>query len=189
MDTDPQGSTGPNLVTQVVELKWNNTSTVPGQQDYPKVDSIKVTIDGGTAVSYAITELFNNVVVNEVNTPGSAVLYEVVATDYVGPIGQADWSVGTDVKNEVPAGAGLPELVEFPLSNIDDMRMDILEAVRQVIPFTINHASQSPYSLVLKEDDDYFYCRSSQEGLGIKTYQSDLFNNWISTESDRDWET
>ena len=27
-----------------------------------------------------------------------------------------------------------------------------------------------------------FYKTASQEGLGIKTYQSDLFNNWISTE-------
>ena len=49
--------------------------------------------------------------------------------------------------------------------------------------------SQAPYGLGLDtvngaatEDYENTYCRGAQEGLGIKTYQSDLLNNWISTE-------
>jgi hypothetical protein len=181
VDTDPVGSTGPNFTNMTLELKWNNTETVPGPNDYPLANLIKVTIDGGTSVEYTLEELFNTIDVVDV-PGGGTVIYNVNCSNYVGPLGGADWSVATDVENIVPVGSGLPELVEFPLANIDDMRMDILEAVRQVIPFTINNASKPPYSYPLKEDDDYFYCRSSQEGLGIKTYQSDLFNNWISTE-------
>jgi hypothetical protein len=64
------------------------------------------------------------------------------------------------------------------------MRMDILEAVRDVTAFTIDYSSASPYGLGLGWSGSVpnGYAKASQEGLGIKTYQSDLFNNWISTE-------
>ena len=42
------------------------------------------------------------------------------------------------VSNEVAPGSGNPQLTEFPLDNIDDMRMDILEAVRDVTAFAID---------------------------------------------------
>lgn len=81
-----------------------------------------------------------------------------------------------------------PSLVEFPLSNIDDMRTDILQA-NLSIPFNVSGVDYAPYKWV--EDDvrleaniepESYSVTHSQEGLGIKTYQSDLFNNWISTE-------
>jgi hypothetical protein len=80
--------------------------------------------------------------------------------------------------------SGQPQLTEFDLTNIDDMRMDILEAVRDTTAFKIDDSSAAPYGLGLGTPGnwDEAYKRSSQEGLGIKTYQSDLFNNWISTE-------
>ena len=90
-----------------------------------------------------------------------------------------------EIENTEPAGIGQPQLSEFPLDNIDNMRMDILEAVRQVTAFEINSSSEAPYGLGLGKSGvkyDTAYCKSSQEGLGIKTYQSDLFNNWISTD-------
>jgi hypothetical protein len=68
--------------------------------------------------------------------------------------------------------------------------MDILEAVRDTTAFEINSSSEAPYGLGLGwtgvdpwvTGDTKYYKLASQEGLGIKTYQSDLFNNWISTE-------
>jgi hypothetical protein len=90
------------------------------------------------------------------------------------------------VNNVDKTGEGEPQLTEFPLDNIDDMRMDILEAVRDVTAFEINDTSEAPYGLGLGHTGDQitgeYYKLASQEGLGIKTYQSDLFNNWISTE-------
>lgn len=78
-------------------------------------------------------------------------------------------------------------LTRFPLADIDSMREFILST-----PFNteciINNADLNPYKLITETvldldgpDSDSSICRT-QEGLGIKTYQSDLFNNWLSTE-------
>jgi len=78
-----------------------------------------------------------------------------------------------------------PQLTEFPLSNIDDMRMDILADVKNTNPFYINKGistAEAPYGLLKGVGLGGHSLQSSQEGLGIKTYQSDLFNNWIDTE-------
>lgn len=74
-------------------------------------------------------------------------------------------------------------IVEFPLSNLDDMREDILAAIKSSSAFVVNHLSQTPYGDILEFNDagksaSYY----SQEGLALKTYQSDIFNNWLSTE-------
>lgn len=84
-------------------------------------------------------------------------------------------------------------LKKFDLSVIDDVRNEIL-AKASSSPYVINSGSKAPYGLslyqmnnvipdtkdgvILKTIASYY----SQEGLGIKTYQSDIFNNWLSTE-------
>ncbi len=79
-----------------------------------------------------------------------------------------------------------PQLVEFDLKNIDTMRERILQHSPLDTPFVINDVGLEPYSLLddtvtvngnLRQSIEY-----GQEMLGIKTYQSDLFNNWINTE-------
>ena len=40
-----------------------------------------------------------------------------------------------------------------------------------------------PYSFAVHEGSSGFSKESTQEGLAIKTYQSDLFNNWINSET------
>lgn len=87
----------------------------------------------------------------------------------------------------------IPEVYLFPLEDIDKMRDSILKAVDSTDPFVIEGDEDEdkilkPYGLALQRiiaSDDksvkaaYQY---GQEGLGLKTYQSDLFNNWLSTE-------
>jgi hypothetical protein len=47
----------------------------------------------------------------------------------------------------------------------------------------INGLNNTPYRYLYKDNGlDFNGIKNSQEGLGIKTYQSDLFNNWLSTE-------
>lgn len=79
-----------------------------------------------------------------------------------------------------------PIIKTFPLSNIDDMREQILTHTSNT-PFLLQGDAIEPYNLPLK----YNYTSgtlsnvtalNNQEGLALKTYQSDLFNNWISTE-------
>lgn len=75
----------------------------------------------------------------------------------------------------------VPEVADFVLSNIDDMRDQIL---RHATPdaFLTNSYAQPPYSWLPESVDGFANIQNTQEGLGIKTYQSDLFNNWLSTE-------
>ena len=81
--------------------------------------------------------------------------------------------------------SGRPQLETFPLSNIDLMREKLLEAPNS-IPYLINASEITPYSLPLQvevvNDVAYYSATLGQEGLALKTYQSDLFNNWLNTE-------
>lgn len=74
-------------------------------------------------------------------------------------------------------------LEAFELENIDKMRNDILKAVDDTTPFIIDKTCYEPYGLMFQRNDFGFSSLGqSQEGLAVKTYQSDLFNNWLSQE-------
>lgn len=81
-----------------------------------------------------------------------------------------------------------PELHFFELDDIDMMRQRILEWVGEPTPWLLNGQMQDiePYSLIFNSQGtsgrSVWSIQSPQEGLLIKTYNSDLFNNWISTE-------
>ena len=80
---------------------------------------------------------------------------------------------------------GKPQLKKFYLDNIDNMRTELL-ASPPTAEYILNGTDQEPYKSLLRVLDlagaDYAVIKSTQEGLGLKTYQSDLFNNWLSTE-------
>jgi len=178
----------------VFGLAWSNSPAQPYGQ--PNLKKIKVTIDGDDyPLRFEEGGVFQNVTLTEVpGIPGFA--WTVVCEGYIGPNGSAitfevDATTGgvDPVENVYERGSGEPQLTQFPLDNIDQMREDILAAVGQATAFNINANSIAPYGLgldteggVASEDYENAFCRSSQEGLGLKTYQSDLFNNWISTE-------
>ncbi len=87
------------------------------------------------------------------------------------------YDLGTDDVTE-------PKVTTFPLTAIDDMRNYLLMNSSVNIGKSINIP---PYSLALEDNgDDFGTFKASmqykQEGLALKTYQSDLFNNWLSTE-------
>lgn len=79
------------------------------------------------------------------------------------------------------------KLTQFELSNIDDMREAILAAPK-TSPFNIGSLNSLPYTASIANETvgetnpngnaSWF----SQAGLGVKTYLSDRFNNWLSTE-------
>lgn len=78
-------------------------------------------------------------------------------------------------------------LTQFELSKIDDMRESILAAPKTA-PFNIRSLNSLPYMASLADatvgetnvngNASWF----NQAGLGVKTYLSDRFNNWLSTE-------
>ena len=79
------------------------------------------------------------------------------------------------------------ELQQFELSNIDEMREAILGAPKTA-PFDVGSFNSLPYTASLANatvDETNANGNASwfnQAGLGIKTYLSDRFNNWLSTE-------
>lgn len=76
------------------------------------------------------------------------------------------------------------KLTEFPLEQIDNMKMEILKDVDSSTAFIVNYPVNRPAVdfIPYYAGLDPTSIKFSQSGLGIKTYQSDLFNNWISTE-------
>lgn len=126
------------------------------------------------AGSMKFTEAFENI-----TDGGGEKVYGKLKTQY---IGQTLDAIGIDSNI---AFDDTIELETFPLSNIDDMREDILAAVKNTNPFMITKNSPAPYGLPLKHwntSRSILTSQLSQEGLGIKTYQSDIFNNWLSTD-------
>lgn len=75
-----------------------------------------------------------------------------------------------------------PKLLKVPLANIDSIREMCQNAsgIGAALEFTTG--SISPIGSVLRADNGQYSKLSSQEGLAIKTYQSDLFNNWVNDE-------
>lgn len=75
-----------------------------------------------------------------------------------------------------------PRLQLFKLKNIDDMRIKCMQWPMEAGAFPILMQGLEPYNLTQAQNGTNFAMESAQEGLGIKTYNSDLFNNWVSTE-------
>lgn len=85
------------------------------------------------------------------------------------------------LKAESIYGIGGGKLSTFKISEVDLIREKILQAPTNV-PYDL---AKSAISLMTKFNDrsnNYLNTAFPQFGLCVKTYQSDLFNNWINTE-------
>ncbi|AXH74825.1 MAG: major capsid protein [Microviridae sp.] len=74
-----------------------------------------------------------------------------------------------------------PRVETFDLNDIDDMRKAILAYSSESVPFEVNKAGISPYQFTGSTTSGTPRELFSQQGLGLKTYQSDMFNNWLET--------
>ena len=183
VDFSTEGAQAHQVNMEVTLDAYKNTKKAEGD---PQMQDLEIEWNSTT---YKATELFN-VWEKRYKTNGQLYMYGWVWTG-----GQYDSSIeaiplpdegGTlnKMRNGISAINGKPQLTEFPLKNIDDMRMEILENVRNVGAIVLDGTSPAPYGLGLGNAEDWSeaFCLANQEGLGIKTYQSDLNNNWISTE-------
>lgn len=77
------------------------------------------------------------------------------------------------------------KLLEYELKEIDDTREQILK-LGSTEPQINSEGGEgnltAPYLKNLIGRDTTYFSENSQYGLAIKTYQSDLFNNWIQTD-------
>ena len=98
-------------------------------------------------------------------------------------------SVDWGSSSVIPIQGGEPtgiKLEEFELANIDNTREAILATPKNA-PFYMNtKANLLPYSATYGHTaggiDNKNNCFYKMGGLGVKTYLSDRFNNWLSTE-------
>lgn len=74
------------------------------------------------------------------------------------------------------------KLSDFDLQNIDNARIAILRDTGLGNELLVNDL-ETPYKEITSSTNDgSLKQKYSQHGLGIKTYQSDIFNNWLQTE-------
>lgn len=103
----------------------------------------------------------------------------------------------SEISVKEQAGRIGANLTKFPITNIDDMREDILAAIKENTAFKINELTYAPYGLNFKKqkktvqtkenpnDDIERDCITSyypMQGLYLCTYMSDKFNNWLDSE-------
>lgn len=81
-----------------------------------------------------------------------------------------------------------PKVRTFPLKNIDLMKREILQHEYES-PLIIDNTSLEPYNLPLgyknpkpDQPSKAYNILSSQEGLLLKTYQNDMYNNWMNSD-------
>lgn len=74
-------------------------------------------------------------------------------------------------------------LKPFAIKNIDDMRMNILSYHQMGRSYTIDCEDEgsSPYYEAIGDATDTFW-QKPLSGICVKTYQSDMYNNWLQTE-------
>lgn len=168
------------------EIKYGQKLRVQGAQLQPEylIMTIAKVKSGVIQESKEVTleEIARDIEVR----PGSA---EITAIFNYTPPSEGEWTLYPAKANEdVIDKGGVIGVKTFPLSNLDDMREDILAAVKQTSPFMIDEDSPIPYSDSVRKigdhagDDLNSASSLNQQCLGLKTYQSDIFNNWLSTE-------
>lgn len=155
---------------------------------YTPIDSTLLTLSWGGAGGDAITKNFNELFENVVFSPSTnTLIFSGIYADTPFINGFAT-ILGYALDMQIQMN-GEPRVKTFPLSNIDDMRLQILQANINA-PFVIDIGSPTPYNLALRMEQIAttplpvynFSIQSNQEGLALKTYQSDIYNNWLDNE-------
>ena len=85
--------------------------------------------------------------------------------------------------NEINTTQSKIKLTGFPLENIDNARTQILRNTGLNNEFQLNTMNDQPYKTIWQQNSlEDTLNKYHLNGLAIKTYQSDLFNNWLKTE-------
>lgn len=112
----------------------------------------------------------------EITDTGSA-LRGVYRADIWGDIVTANWQY---ITNTQPVTVGV-NVETFDIENIATMRENILAGGTTSAPYYVNDADLEPYKWLWEAPDDMPNALCSQEGLAVKTYLSDKYNNWLKT--------
>lgn len=158
--------TGSNLSPTNITIRANRKTGTPTPSGrVSTVYNFEITENTGTTVSFLVTARTD--------------IRQMIAVDQV-PIAGIDPNVPIVVPTSL-------RLEKFKLTNIEDIRNKIFEQPN-TSPFALGPNEEQPYAASLgiwiKEAAERERSASAfpMAGLGIKTYNSDRFNNWIKTE-------
>lgn len=170
----------PNISSPVkYDTLSNFTLTFTGASPMPLKEQVVVNTGGrGVENAYKLTEMFSDITVT-----ATTIVCKLPRITRGGTIWNWDYAdKSTPITDP-------PQVVTFPLSNIDAMRKTLLANVNNANAYVLTKANTTPpYSLALQgivAADNLSVQTSkmySQEGLALKTYQSDWHNNWLKKE-------
>ena len=168
---------------EVKELRFKyDPETATGEIDFYKARVKYRSGSAPLAVQY-VKDLFESYKYEWIDSYYYLICYDFKGLDAGDLENTTTWRSYNSVQpSTVPYANDTTELEEFPLVNIDEMTMDLLTDVRNTGSYEIDSTSRTPYSLPLKTENGARCMIGTQEGLALKTYQSDKFNNWIDTE-------
>lgn len=147
-------------------------------------DNIKITYTGGTppqlnsiVLRFASGDIVTLDLIGTVTgDTGTVLTVNLNLSDYGDHVSAVNWTYTTHVDpSDLPIA-----IQQFQLSEIDDMREAILAHAINSTPFDINAADLAPWKYMLEAHQGSIV--KPLEGLALKTYQSDIFNNWLKTE-------
>lgn len=105
-------------------------------------------------------------------------------TGWMNRVGTATLSIDTWAYSNAVGVPTRPQVTPFALTNIDKMRKYLMQNIGNLVVIDENYPD-APYNKLLERDTSGqdTSIRYTQEGLMLKTYQSDLFNNWLKTDT------
>lgn len=142
-------------ISSAITINYNGTNPVQG-----------VRIMAGTT-AYNIYDMFDEVVTTATNIKATKLKQQFIGTTI------SQWDYAPEPPNNIPV------LTKFDLKAIDRMTMRIMANVETVAPLMITGATELPYGASLQKNGVNYAINTTQEGLCIGTYQSDVFNNWL----------
>jgi len=165
---------------QVFDLTESGLSRIEfTNAEKPKISEVKINYTyNGLTKTKSIEEIFGEIKWDDVN-------YNLECSK---PFGEywygIEWNKYVYNNSTIDPTRLAPQITTFPLTNIDTMRQNILQDVYNTGNFIVNEGTLAPYTLIAKGNytPQPYSQKSPLEGLALKTYQSDLFNNWVSTE-------
>lgn len=174
----------PDFTSSITEIKWNATLiSPPWSAEYIAAgDTLIIKVADGITINdinLFITTVGNQSpsnIFNIVNQNGNEIAMSNPKTDWY------TYEL-SDISVLSSAGKKGIKVSTFPLENIDKMRDNILKKADSTA-FAVTNTSLIPYGDSAKWDSSnlFNWAEWSMNGLGLKTYQSDIFNNWLSTD-------
>lgn len=161
----PPGVAAPQTFAQGMQIVINWTGTAPTDEE---LNLITFSTDRGLVTATEIVESWY--------VSGANAIAGYIKADLI-PGGVSYWY------NAAFNTVRQPRIETFPLENIDLMKKEILALWDTSNALVINDADLIPYKYLYEHTNGIPNVTCSQEGLALKTYQSDLFNNWLKTEN------